>query len=218
MTQLTQTQKKFIKYPAIFLICIILYYFFYVGFEKGDFLCKNYYCLGFIEFNDFVAILISILGILAVVETLDSWKDQHKFENSIETLRELDEINGLIDIFDIQFTKLSDPKTATMTYKDSADLFYKNVEEIEIRKKIKNLDEKIHYEKNHLFQRKFEYLINTAHEYVNTHMTEFSKLKWQVPTSPSHKDSDIYLIQKKNRITRENFDKGLTELRSKFYV
>ncbi|MDC4436144.1 hypothetical protein ACT4VB_01340 [Acinetobacter baumannii] len=218
MTQLTQTQKKFLKYPAIFIICILAYYFFFVGFEKGRLLCKNYYCLAFIEFNDFLAILISILGILAVVESLDAWKDQHKFENSIETLRELEEINRLINIFDVQFARLSNPKTPTMTYKDSADLFYTKVKEMEIRKKIKDLDEKIHYEKNHLFQSKFEFLINIAHEYVNTNMTEFTKLKWQGPASPDFKDNDIDYIQKKTRNDRVAFQDGLRKLRSKFYV
>lgn len=217
MLQLTETQTKFIKYPGIFLILIVAYYFFYVGFEKNYFYrCEEVYCLTFIDFNDYVSILISILGILAVVETLDAWKDQHKFEKALLTLKELNEIEELLEQFDLYFASLQGQKTGIMGYKYYAEDFYRKVFNIKIKDTIQNLDTRIHDEKNNLHQKEFEVLIDIAHKYYNDTMGEFSSLKWK--DNNSGDDIDIDRIQILFRSDRESFKNRLEKLKAKFRI
>lgn len=217
MLQLTETQKKFIKYPGIFLILIFVYYFFYVGFEKNYFYrCEEVYCLTFIDFNDYVSILISILGILAVVETLDAWKDQHKFEKALLTLKELNEIEDLLEKFDLEFAKLQVQKSVGWGYKEVAENFYRNISYIKIKAIVQDLDTRIHDEKNNLHQKEFEALIDIAHKYYNDTMREFTSLKWK--DNNSGDDNDIDRIQILFRGDRENFKNRLEKLKGKFRI
>lgn len=217
MIQLTETQTKFIKYPGIFLILIVAYYFFYVGFEKNYFYrCEEVYCLTFIDFNDYVSILISILGILAVVETLDAWKDQHKFEKALLTLKELNEIEDLLKKFDLYFASLQGEKSRAWGYKDVAENFYRNISYIKIKDTIQDLDTRIHDEKNNLHQKEFEVLIDIAHKYFNDTMREFTTLKWK--DNNSGDDTDIDRIQRLFRDDRESFKNRLEKLKAKFRI
>lgn len=75
--------KKNLVYVSIFSlsIALVLYYFFYVYIQKssGNF-CKKNYCLEIIPISDFLSITIGVIGVIALIISLDTWKIQEKYK------------------------------------------------------------------------------------------------------------------------------------------
>lgn len=72
----------------VFFISLTGYYFVSVIYKKGKFdqLCNIYYCFDFLDLGDFLAILLAIIGLVAVVISLDSWKTAQQYNENRELL------------------------------------------------------------------------------------------------------------------------------------
>lgn len=75
--------KKTLMSVSIFslIIALILYYYFYVYIQKssGNF-CKNHYCLEIIPISDFLSITVGVIGVIALIISLDTWKIQERYK------------------------------------------------------------------------------------------------------------------------------------------
>lgn len=74
--------KIFIFSSLSFIVAILSYYFFYVSLEmsSGQF-CKTHYCLALIPTEGYIAIVLGVISLIAVVISLDSWKIGQKYND-----------------------------------------------------------------------------------------------------------------------------------------
>lgn len=69
---------------------IIAYYYIYSFVElASNNLCKKYICFEFPSLAEVLAIYVAIIGLYFVVTSLDAWKKQHKFNNTIEAMKDI---------------------------------------------------------------------------------------------------------------------------------
>lgn len=94
------TKRNLILITTIpFGITMGLYYLFYVWIQKssGKF-CKTYYCLEIIPINDFLSVTIGVIGVIALIISLDAWKIQEKFKSESEFYISLiDNLDSLLE-------------------------------------------------------------------------------------------------------------------------
>lgn len=155
--------KKILVPFLIFIVGIGIYYFIYVLLQKIniDEICKNeIYCIK-LEFADYLAILVAIIGLIYVIKSIDSWKNEYKFQTAILTMKSFDEIIYLTDFLTLRVHKLiNDAKASDFYNLDQFESeFFEKIEHQEFQEKILKLKEKIFNEKNNLHQEDFEKLI-----------------------------------------------------------
>jgi hypothetical protein len=62
---------------------LILYYYFYVSVQKSTgIFCRTHYCLEVIPISDFLSITIGVIGVIALIISLDLWKIQEQFKTN----------------------------------------------------------------------------------------------------------------------------------------
>lgn len=62
---------------------LILYYYFYVLVQKSTGIyCRTHYCLEVLPISDFLSITIGIIGVIALIISLDTWKIQEQFKTN----------------------------------------------------------------------------------------------------------------------------------------
>ena len=101
--------KKIIIGLVVISLLIFGYYFFMVAILKGmmnDF-CQKKYCFDLLDLSDYLSISLALVGLVFVVKSLDSWKEQDKFFNARNLCNKL---TSLKDLCDIQLLILIDQK------------------------------------------------------------------------------------------------------------
>lgn len=92
--------KKIVIAIIVMIFLILGYYLLMVGISKGlmnDF-CHERYCLDFLDLSDYLAISIASIGLVYVIRSLDSWKEQDKFFNARNLCNKLTSLKDLCDI------------------------------------------------------------------------------------------------------------------------
>lgn len=101
--------KKIIIGLVVMILLIFGYYLLMVAILKGmmnDF-CQRKYCFDLLDLSDYLSISMALVGLVFVVKSLDSWKEQDKFFNARNLCNKL---TTLKDLCDIQFLILIDQK------------------------------------------------------------------------------------------------------------
>jgi len=60
--------------------------------------CQKKYCFDLLDLSDYLSISIALVGLVFVVKSLDSWKEQDKFFNARNLCNKLTTLIGLCDI------------------------------------------------------------------------------------------------------------------------
>ncbi|MDC4405106.1 hypothetical protein NQ665_01950 [Acinetobacter baumannii] len=91
--------KKNLMFVSIFSlsIALVLYYYFYVYIQKSSSnFCQKNYCLEIIPISDFLSITIGVIGVIALIISLDTWKIQEKYKQENDFYTSL--INNLKEL------------------------------------------------------------------------------------------------------------------------
>lgn len=92
--------KKIVVAICLMFFLILVYYLLMVGISKGfmnDF-CHERYCFDFLDLSDFLAISIALIGLVYVIRSLDSWKEQDKFFNARNLCNQLKSLKRLCEV------------------------------------------------------------------------------------------------------------------------
>ena len=101
--------KKILIGLVVMILLIFSYYLLMVAILKGmmnDF-CQKKYCFDLLDLSNYLSISIALVGLVFVVKSLDSWKEQDKFFNARNLCNKL---TTLKDLCDIQLLILIDQK------------------------------------------------------------------------------------------------------------
>lgn len=92
--------KTTVNISIILLISTIFYYFYYsfISNDGTESMCKNIICIPILSFPEFLTIITGVIGIVLVIESLRSWKDQDAYNNSMDINLKLSEYIHDIDI------------------------------------------------------------------------------------------------------------------------
>lgn len=100
---------------TVFLTIAYYYVYSFVELHMSK-LCDKYVCFEFPPYADFLAIWVAIIGLYFIVTSLDDWKKQYKFNNTIEAIKDINifkknlvhyikNLNSILDIKEDQSSK-----------------------------------------------------------------------------------------------------------------
>lgn len=92
--------NKTAKAVLAMMILIMGYYLFTVGVSKGwmDSWCQKIYCLDLLSLGEYLSISIAIIGLVFVIKSLNSWKEQDKFLNARNICNQLINFQTLCEL------------------------------------------------------------------------------------------------------------------------
>lgn len=192
--------RLFIKILIILTLLIVFYYFSFVIIERysGN-ICQKYYCLETIKIEDFISIAISFIGLIIVLSTINTWKQQINHQNFCTSIDNL--INDLesqvteMNINHYKLTELSITKLNKNISNEIKSQIFKN-EVINMVFTIKSLELKTQYKINNIIKelkRSTNYEKSTKpilKKYIDTHK------KREEYTDDIFSDIDTWDIQK----------------------
>lgn len=169
---------------------IFLYYLLFVSVEKKLFsVCKKYFCLEIMPIGDFIAIFISIIGLYFVVNSLNDWKVQDKYNNAKNRVAELNELELLLLDFAIKMNNIYRQQNlgrresmafinfGETKHKKVLGIFEAYMDDSNIIDIIDTLDRNNTNSKNCLYQGDFDFIIEQAASYVKKCRNDAENIK-----------------------------------------
>ncbi|WP_089605631.1 hypothetical protein [Acinetobacter piscicola] len=217
---MTKLQDKIYMSITITMILFFLYYLVYSSVELyADTFCKLYICFEFLPFGDFLAIWVAIVGLFLVVQSLEEWKGQYKFEKAQRTIKKVEKIlNGLNRLLGHTYVLINESRRVGHSFA---------FEEYKDKLQSDNLDSEIYLlrieitdEKNNFKQEQFEKIIEFA-EMIEFDLTsKLRNLHWNDcslhTSSKNTEDAEKILKDYDKKLKR--FVQKYFELRNDLYI